>query len=473
MMRRRIGRSWLLPCAAMLAALPLHAAKGPEDGFEHTVTAPMARGAWRSQGYGYVLEVTADGPQLYHQLGKVCFRDPRGADPDAQFSEFRPIGERLAQFQSDSKATPYWFEWLPRLPDACRRTSALQPLEIFDFVVGNFSRYYPALAQRAPKWTAQAAAARARIAARPGEAQVADELAALLRGIDDPHVEFEAYVGELAYVAQPGDSPTVRRVRQRSDAGEETGAVERAWRRAYRQGITDTILQGNGHAGANDRIFWGTVGDIGYLNVVTMGRFGGDDEEADLVIFDRVLDRVMNDFTGCRAVVVDVSNNRGGYDTVSRALAARFARRPFVAYSKQAVGATLPPFSFHIDPASGPRYTGPVYVVSSDITVGAGETFVMAMRALPNVQHVGQATRGALSDQIQKPLPNGWTLSLSAEIYRDVSGRWPEVSGIAPRTPLVVFPADDLDGGHARALSGFIASLGERAPRARRLTLKH
>ena len=34
------------------------------------------------------------------------------------------------------------------------------------------------------------------------------------------------------------------------------------------------------------------------------------------------------------------------------------------------------------------------------------------MRALPNVVQVGGTTRGAFSDMIEKPLPNGWSLNL-------------------------------------------------------------
>lgn len=456
----------LLVASTSALARPQAAADAGDDAFEPTATAPMARGTWRSLGYGYVLDVTPDGPQLYHQQGQLCFRDPRGADPDAQFGEFRPFAQRLAQFQRDARSTAYWFEWLPRLPEACRRTSALQPLELFDFVTGTFDLYDPALDRRAPRWSSLAATARARVAAEPTEARLATELAALLGGVDDPHVDFEARVDGQPYVAQPGDSPTMRRVRQRAGADEDTGAAEREWGSRYRKGIAESILQGSGHADANDRIYWGRVGDIGYLNVMTMGGFGGDDEAADLVILGRVLERVLTAFAPCRAVVVDVSNNRGGHDSVSRAIAARFARRPFFAYSKQGTGVALPPFAFHIDPAEGARYTGPVYLVTSDITVGAGETFVLAMRSLPNVQQVGQPTRGALSEQLQKPLPNGWTLALSAEVYRDARGRSPEVTGIAPQRPLVVFPAEDLENGHARVLKAFIASL--RVPLFRR-----
>jgi carboxyl-terminal processing protease len=74
------------------------------------------------------------------------------------------------------------------------------------------------------------------------------------------------------------------------------------------------------------------------------------------------------------------------------------------------------------------------------------------MRALPNVVHVGTNTRGAFSDMIDKPLPNGWQLALSAEIYRDADGKNYEGRGIPPQFQRAVFPASDLFGGHARTV---------------------
>jgi C-terminal processing protease CtpA/Prc len=60
------------------------------------------------------------------------------------------------------------------------------------------------------------------------------------------------------------------------------------------------------------------------------------------------------------------------------------------------------------------------------------------MRALPNVVHLGEATDGSLSDELWKTLPNGWTLSLSNEIYLDSDGVLWEGRGIQPEILLPV-----------------------------------
>src|SRR6185312_943777 len=110
------------------------------------------------------------------------------------------------------------------------------------------------------------------------------------------------------------------------------------------------------------------------------------------------------------------------------------------------------------------RYVGPVYLLTSDVTLSAAEVFGLYMRALPNVVQVGETTRGAFSDMIEKPLPNGWLLDISAEVYRDPDGRSYEAHGLPPKLKREVFPADDLFGGHARAVLALIEEIRRDAP---------
>ncbi len=228
---------------------------------------------------------------------------------------------------------------------------------------------------------------------------------------------------------------------------------------AYREGILTGILQGRGRQTANNRVFWGRVDDIGYLNIVTMGAFARNAAPDDPRPLDPVLDEALTVFSGARAVIVDVSNNRGGYDTVGQRIAGRFAAQPRAAYAKVPVGAKAPPQPVKVEPASAVSFTGPVYLVTSDITVSAGETFTLMMKSLPNVTQVGGTTRGAFSDQLPKPLPNGWALALPAELYKGPNGEDLEGRGLLPDVPLAVFPESDLAGGHAKAITGLITKI--------------
>jgi C-terminal processing protease CtpA/Prc len=51
---------------------------------------------------------------------------------------------------------------------------------------------------------------------------------------------------------------------------------------------------------------------------------------------------------------------------------------------------------------------------------------------MPGVTLMGQRTAGMLSDNLLKPLPNGWEVSLSNEIYAAHDGVVFEGLGVAP-----------------------------------------
>jgi carboxyl-terminal processing protease len=78
--------------------------------------------------------------------------------------------------------------------------------------------------------------------------------------------------------------------------------------------------------------------------------------------------------------------------------------------------------------------------------MSAAEGFTLTMRAFPTVTHAGETTRGALSDLLERPLPNGWTLTLSNEVVLDADGESWERRGIPPDLPMDVFESGNLDG---------------------------
>lgn len=460
-MNRSMKRLSLLAAAAVLSVAapavaespfwPVQAKGGP--------VAAELRGAWRSRGYGWIVEFGPDGPRLFHTAGGACFRDPRQEpDPDGIMTVWRSEGQGAITLAGDPDSTRYLFDRLASLPAECQATAAWTPDRIVAFAADTFAEVYPRSAERKLDWPARKAAALAKVSPTATDAQLWTALSGLLAGLDDPHVELHGMVDGSRRDLEPGDSPTLVRVHAADPAGDE-----KAWLQAYREGILTQVLQGRGRQAANNRIFWGRVDDIGYLNLVTMGAFARNAAPDDPRPLDAVLDEALTAFAGAKAVIVDVSNNRGGYDTISQRVAARFAEQPRLAYSKVAVGAKAPPQPLGVEPASGPRFTGPVYLVASDVTVSAGETFALMMKALPNVKQVGGTTRGAFSDQLPKPLPNGWVMALPAELYKGPSGEDLEGRGLAPDIPLAVFPESDLMGGHAGAIQGLIEKIRQDA----------
>jgi carboxyl-terminal processing protease len=411
--------------------------------------APALVGIWRSRGYGYVLRVNADGLRLFHAAGPFCYPDRRAPrDPDHVFALYRDLANGAVAFSGLPGQTRYVFDRLPELPAACNDRAPWPPPRIAALVAATFADIYPSFAERGIDWTARTNEMRPALDALKDDAALFDALRALLAGVEDAHVELHARIAGKERTLLPGEAPTLVRA----------GAREEQWHNAYRRGVLEVVLKGRGHASANGqvlwgRVFWGRAGDIGYLNLLTFERFAANPRRPadDPAALDAALDAALAAFQGARAVIVDISNNDGGFDWLAQRVAGRFADRPRLAYSKIAIGAQgVDPQPFEVAPSNRARYLGPVYLLTSDITLSAAEVFALYMRALPNVIHVGETTRGAFSDTINKPLPNGWTLVLPGEIYRDPQGQSYEVRGLPPQRRFEVFPPDDLFNGHAR-----------------------
>ncbi|WP_294321415.1 S41 family peptidase [uncultured Sphingomonas sp.] len=396
-------------------------------------------GLWRAEGYGQVLAVTGDRSVLYHVAGPYCYPDPNADAAQAILAqEVTTLGPDRIAFSDGPGQTRYVYRRIATLPATCRTTRRWSGGDITRLVAATFADLYPRTSVR-ERHRRQLGARLATIPVDTASTDLFDRLADALDTLDDAHVSLSATIDGQERSIESGEAPTLRAVRHDPASGADPAARERAWNDRYRNGITG-LLAGGGHLVAHRRILWGRIGRIGYINVLTMGGFaeaGGDD----LPVLDAALDAALADFRDLPGVIVDVSNNRGGYDSIGLRIAGRFAARAAGAYAKAPVGSTAWQ-PFRVEPSPRIRYTGPVALLTSDITVSAGDTFTLAMRALPNVRHVGARTRGALSDQLVKPLPNGWTMTLPAETYRAANGRYYEGSGIPPADPVAPFLPD-------------------------------
>ncbi|MCP3143198.1 S41 family peptidase [Pyxidicoccus xibeiensis] len=454
-------------CATVPAVRP--EPKAPVPLLQDGVTVEAARGIWRSRGYGLVLSVTVDGVKLHHETKAGCYPDPGGDTSPLQNLAYVVPGSTPDTLTVTSwpGETLYLFQRLQALPESCAAKTEWTPPRLFEVFAATFEESYAFFQERGVDWRARVAALRPRVTETTEPRALFQVFKELTTGLEDAHTQIEAEVDGETLSYGEGDKPTLQRVKAE---GPKTGVTEReaqrAWLGAYRDGILQTVLKGTGHHVANKRILHGRIGDVGYLNVLTLGGYAGDDEpplDEELRALGVALDEALTSFQGARAVIVDVSNNRGGHDRVARELASRFTDGRHLAYAKRPFQADVPPQAFHVEPATGPRFTGPVYLLTSDITVSAGEIFTLSMRALPNVTHVGTATRGALSDVLVKPLPNGWRVELSNELYFDPEGKQFEARGIPPELPLDVFPEADLRGGHARAVLSLVELARQRA----------
>lgn len=358
----------------------------------------------------------------------------------------------LTEAGDDEQATIYHFEPIPALPNSCTtpdRSDRAAVIAIADLM----TEHYPGFAEREIDFAARRAEVLSRLPLEPTPDQAWMAAESLLTGFNDPHLELAAENREGEHRLHGSEGPTLDAVHARP--GDHP---ERDWLRTWREGVERTILEGQGHSAANNRLFWGVTDEVGYLAVVTMGGFNAEDD-ADFAPLDQALDQAMNAFAGARAVIVDVSNNRGGYDFVSRRIAGRFTDVAYLAYQKRGSDRAIAPQPLIVQPYSGPRYSGPVWILTSDITVSAGETFTQMMRGRPGVVLAGGTTRGAFSDQTPVPLANGWRFAMPMETYLTPDGVSLEGRGLEPDTRIDLYPRSNLDHGHAEAVRALIRRL--------------
>ena len=412
-------------------------------------------GFWRSDGYGYVMQVEHNQVRFFHATSDVCIETDNQELKLEDIFDVQRWGPKGALLLSTT-TEPYEFKFhrIQDLPTPCTHAKQNDRPSTVDAVISFFSEHYVFFEERGLNWVSMAKGFRDQATQLTDDTKLYEATVSLLVQTQDAHVELSARVnGEvIKFDADPG---LIRRLCSlRASENNSTDREERHLfhREFWVEGIGQQILNGNSFTAANDRIRYGIIdNDIGYIAVRSMGGFvsedltDGDNEQA---VLDNVMDRAIAHFnhTKVRAVILDVSINSGGYDYIARRLAGRFFETPIEAYDKFAGEAhDKKPQPQIIGPAGQSQFIGPVYLLTSSETVSAGELLTIAMRARPGVTHVGGRTRGALSTKLAKLLPNGWELTLSNEVYRDHLGKRWEAKGIPPQIPLKIFPDRQID----------------------------
>jgi carboxyl-terminal processing protease len=423
---------------------------------------PELAGVWVSAPFGSVIEVGPDGISTHEWDGTVCFPTPAAArgltattsigyryvrlSPEGQYGLFKIIGDGDGGFVYRRAAG---------LPAACRVQRDWDRAAILDYYTRLFEDHYAFLELRGIDWPAIAAAARRDLAGVDSDAAFFDLLARMIDGFGDSHTKLIATIDGERRRQQDGLGETLPRIR--------AGLGEGNWLVGILTGLLDGGLDPGARHVANERIVWGTLdqGRVGYLQVFTMGGFTGDDIAAEdfyareLAALEAVLTEAFAAMEGTEALILDLSNNRGGIGEIATVLAGYFAAAPVVGYTTQVPRTGFPPEAVTITPQAV-TYTKPLYVLTSDVTVSGGEIATLALRQLPQTRHVGGTTRGSLSTVFAKPLPNGWVVELSNEIYRAPDGTVAEEAGLVPDVAIEVFPEDRPIAGHGEAIAAVL-----------------
>ena len=429
-------------------------------------------GAWRVLGEGALLEVTRSGVTQFQQGETLCYLDEIASTDDpaslagqsfkGSFGKDRATVDLFELAGAPSSST---LERIGSIPAACRARPPTDPATTFKAMCELMGLDYAFFAERKIDWAARCKGLAPSATAAANDDALQAVLIDALQGFNDAHVKlYRGHFDERQQVFSAGNSQTGRMLKQAFDGQtdiKDFRAFQIAWRDDVRARIEQRLSGGSGPV-LNGAMRWGRLpGKVGYIGFYRMLAFSDDSTPAgDVRLVREEMDRAVAALADTKALIVDVSLNGGGLDAVSAEIAASFADQRRLAFTKHAHRPQgRPAQPWYVEPKGPLPYRKPVYVLTSDGTGSAAETFTLMMRQFPGVTHAGQATAGSISDVLEKPLPGNFSVSFSNEVDLDPAGVLFEVSGIPPRLPLPMFRPDALETlltGHGEAISALI-----------------
>jgi carboxyl-terminal processing protease len=429
-------------------------------------------GYWRSIGGGYILDATKEKIGLYSYTDCCCYQDENkyvtdllntssvfifNATQDTLSLYLHDLGKRTEQLQ-----TKHVFSRLSALPDNCAPLSDQQkndPIFLSRLMLETLKENYAFTSERNINWNEIEKSSRQQITASTTKEELHKIIGEAVKKTKDQHTKIILNGNTIQYSNVPTGS-LVRASFEKQDSIKDFNTYANYFFSNNYKNITNKLLKGKGTKSANNTIEWGSVTDkIGYISIYSLTGFASPElsRKQHLDTLNFYMEQIMKALHDKKAIIIDISLNFGGYDAAGLTIAGYFTNKPVLAstiyqYSK---GKFAEGSKMYIQPAEKHRFTGPVYLLTTDISRSAAETFAMSMKALPNVTIVGTNTLGILSNMLGKPIGD-YYMTMSYEKYITPDGKMYEVTGIDPDKRIDVFTGANLFNGHSNAVHEII-----------------
>lgn len=409
-------------------------------------------GIWLSHGYGMLIEINGAEVTVYDITSVSCTPLFDTEAVEEYHVEF--VVENGELTMHDDKTLYITAARLENLPEQCANggTVSDDPELNFEAFWHDFNEQYAFFDLYGVDWQAQYDQYRALVTADTTPEELFTVLSDMLRPLTDEHIslsngqqDFSPAISASWLADDPMPVVTIFSMNNVVAQNTLNGQVS--------FNLEAFALEGDEALIANRFIFYGRLSDtVGYVNIPLETAYTEDG--SDVANAGATMDRIVAEFADLETIIIDVRFNLGGDDAVALALASRFADEKRVVTTKQARDGDgfTPSREFYVEPGGPQQFTGNVIVLTSQFTVSAGETFVLAMDVLPHVTMVGENTAGAYSDVLSRVLPNGWTFGLSNERYVAADGEVYEKVGNPPDM-LVPFDPEDFLAGTDQILS--------------------
>lgn len=435
---------------------------------QHTIAADgnvkaQLVGVWQSIGNGYLLEARSDSILLYSYTQSFCYKELNDYLEGLlhEQSQFRLRNDTLELYLTDyGSATKHLqtkkdFVRIDQLPEGCMTFQQMRDLpheQSWQLYKETLTENYAFSKRRDLNWAQLFGQYGDSLAASGDLFASMGQIATLCK---DHHTKVIDSTGtSLQYRVTPSASNVQAAFEQQTEIDHLGTYFDHFFKTSYKN-ISDSLLHGQSSKVANDNIEWGlTTPEIGYINIYSFAGFLNRDftRRQQIDSLNSLMQEIITQLKDSKAIIVDVSFNFGGYDGAALTIASYFAQNPTLAYTSEVFnnGSFYREDSVYIHPASI-TFHKPVYLLTTDISRSAAESFAMMMKALPNVTHVGTPTLGTLSGMLGKSISYFYTTYSNQRLITQ-QGAYFEVTGVIPDIQIEVFPEGNPLDGHLNAV---------------------
>lgn len=400
---------------------------------------PVLQGIWKKQGYGVVIEISKSDINFYDVTQKSCL-----PVKTVSLNNIRELGE-IVSLTNDtllikSGINRYQFNRLKALPKFCKIQSEKvlnNPVYNFEVFWNTFNENYAFFGKRKIKWDQIYRDYRPKISEQTSDQELYNLLNEIIGKFNDGHITLDAPKSVVEGKAKDGGN----------EDGNSVSKIPEVSPLKLRNAILQRYLTAPNFLGRDlygkGLLNWGiTKENVGYIQINWMLFFRdykiadslkGDDyaglyfqkaarnplhmmEEVEQA--KKIMDRAIMALKDVNGIILDIRLNGGGYDAVALEILNHFVSKKTLAFSKKTWLGTKfsEPTPIYLIPSKR-IFSGPVVLLTSHSTASAAEIMAMASMGLKNFNRIGSSTEGIFSDMLEKKLPNGWSFSLSNEVY--------------------------------------------------------
>lgn len=401
-------------------------------------------GIWKSVGYGKILKIDSTNYEYFDITSISCLTSKQG-DISHVKNSMELINDTLTVKRGYSV---YYYTRTNELSNLCQQSKRDKddPLYNFEVFADTYKNHYAYFELNGIDWDSLYRTSKKKINSSTTEVELYLVMQKMIDNLKDNHgyIEPTDKVYELAKNQNNADE----KVEQQKEFGDFEIAGLVAEHHLKENLTKDSWL-----------VKWGKMeGNIGYIQINAMWLFAdlklsdslvkengfvstyvnefdklnyAEQVEMEVEGISSIMDKVMNDLIETKFIIIDVRFNGGGQDEVGLEVLRRFNtdRRQIASKKARHKNGFTKKTPIYLEPAEKP-YTQPIYLLTSQQSASATDMMALSSIELKQLKRIGSHTNGAISDALQKILPNGWYLSLSNEVYTDNNDEHYENIGI-------------------------------------------